>query len=179
LQVFCCLLQRQQTKRKQGGFLVSLLTNKQSGIQVESYIRTMALSVRTLKPAGEWSDKEVAQAPYDLKHLHGPPLTGRALTAFRLLCENVVTKEVLYTFYMAKNQLPEVWFWFVLWGGGQWRGQRGAAVAAAVVGRRPAREQDQNATPQKQLAHRGALNPCYPPQSKKILTYTVVPEAPK
>ena len=64
--------------------------------------------VHTLKPAEELREEDVAQAPYDLKHLSGPLLTGPALITFRLLCESTLFKEVLYVIYANKNCLLKV-----------------------------------------------------------------------
>ncbi|GBF95943.1 fatty acid amide hydrolase-like [Raphidocelis subcapitata] len=61
-----------------------------------------------LKAAAEWDAKEVAQAPYTMKHMAGPQVTGTALVVFRLLCENTFTHRMLYALYMSKNGMPPV-----------------------------------------------------------------------
>jgi hypothetical protein len=81
--------------------------------------------VEALTAAESWTDKEAAQAPYDMKHLFGPQLTGYSLMAFRLMSENFVMKEVLYFTYSNKNALGKARL-----GGGQ-RAQRARARRAA------------------------------------------------
>jgi hypothetical protein len=71
--------------------------------------RTMKLDI--LKPVAEWTDKETAQAPYNLIALTGPVLTGFKLSLFRWGFENPFTRQLLYTFYTQKNQMPQVRRW--------------------------------------------------------------------
>jgi hypothetical protein len=82
-----------------------------------------------LKPVAEWDDKDVARAPYDMKHLAGPQVTGTALTVFRMMCETSLMHKVLYTVYMAKNALPQASSGGG-WGGGGAQSARAAGAAA-------------------------------------------------
>ena len=66
------------------------------------------MSSLQLKPAAEWSEEEVADAPYDLLALQGPQLVGLALSGFRAMCENYFTKEILYKVYIYKNRVNQV-----------------------------------------------------------------------
>ena len=57
------------------------------------------------KPAAEWTAAEAAAAPYDLRTLEGPELTGAALAAFRALSEVGVTGELIFRVYERRNHL--------------------------------------------------------------------------
>jgi hypothetical protein len=66
------------------------------------------MAVINAKAADEWTEKDIAQAPYDLRRVEGPAYTGHILMVFRMLCESVFTSDFLYRMYIGKNQLPQV-----------------------------------------------------------------------
>jgi hypothetical protein len=48
--------------------------------------RSPAMAVVNARPAHEWTEKDIAQAPYDLRRAEGPAYTGHILMVFRMLC---------------------------------------------------------------------------------------------